>query len=59
MQRPEPVADEVLDGDRAGRVDEEAQYEAGLRPRSLNDYIGQDRVRNNMQVSIAAARGRR
>ena len=41
-----------------GRVDEEAQYEAGLRPRSLNDYIGQDRVRNNMQVSIAAARGR-
>jgi Holliday junction DNA helicase RuvB len=42
----------------AARVDEDAQYEAGLRPRSLNDYIGQDRVRENLQVSIAAARGR-
>jgi Holliday junction DNA helicase RuvB len=37
---------------------DEAQYEAGLRPRTLNDYIGQDRVRDNLQVSIAAARGR-
>src|ERR687895_1843361 len=41
-----------------GRTDEEAQYEAGLRPRTLDDYIGQDRVRDNLQVSIAAARGR-
>ena len=38
---------------------EEAQYEAGLRPRSLAEYIGQDRIRDNLQVSIAAARGRR
>jgi holliday junction DNA helicase RuvB len=42
----------------AARVDEDAQYEAGLRPRVLDDYIGQDRVRENMQVSIAAARQR-
>ena len=42
----------------AGRTDDEAQYEAGLRPRTLDDYIGQDRVRDNLQVSIAAARGR-
>jgi holliday junction DNA helicase RuvB len=41
-----------------GRTDEEAQYEAGLRPRSLDDYIGQDRVRNNLHVAIAAARKR-
>jgi Holliday junction DNA helicase RuvB len=40
------------------RIDDEAQYEAGLRPRSLDDYIGQDRVRDNLHVSIAAARGR-
>ena len=39
-------------------VAEEAQYEAGLRPRTLNDYIGQDRVRDNLEVSIQAARGR-
>jgi Holliday junction DNA helicase RuvB len=40
------------------RADEEAQYEVGLRPRSLHDYIGQDRVRDNLHVSIEAARGR-
>src|SRR5204862_2950039 len=42
----------------AARVDEDAQYEAGLRPRTLDDYIGQDRVRENLQVSITAARQR-
>ena len=42
----------------ATRVDEDAQYEAGLRPRMLDEYIGQDRVRENLQVSIAAARQR-
>ena len=41
-----------------GRVEDDAQYEAGLRPRSLHEYIGQDRVRDNLDVSIAAARGR-
>jgi Holliday junction DNA helicase RuvB len=40
------------------RVDEDAQYEAGLRPRTLDDYIGQDRVRENLHVSIAAAKQR-
>src|SRR5437867_8710634 len=42
----------------ATRVEEDAQYEAGLRPRALDDYIGQDRVRENLQVSITAARQR-
>jgi Holliday junction DNA helicase RuvB len=49
------MPDRVVAG---GRVEEDAQYEAGLRPRSLNEYIGQDRVRDNLEVSIAAARGR-
>ncbi len=39
-------------------VDDDAQYDAGLRPTTLDDYIGQDRVRENLQVSIAAARQR-
>jgi Holliday junction DNA helicase RuvB len=43
----------------AVRVDEDAQDEAGLRPRKLDEYIGQDRVRENLEVSIAAARQRR
>src|SRR5262245_32610027 len=42
----------------ATRVDDDAQYEGGLRPRVLDDYIGQDRVRENLHVSIAAARQR-
>jgi Holliday junction DNA helicase RuvB len=39
-------------------VDDDAQFDAGLRPRTLDEYIGQDRVRENLQVSIAAARQR-
>ena len=42
----------------ASRADDDAQYEAGLRPRTLNDYIGQERVRQNLDVSITAARQR-
>src|SRR3984885_13961371 len=38
------------------RVDEDAQDEAGLRPRRLDEYIGQDRIRGNLQVAIAAAK---
>jgi len=49
------VTDRVVAG---GRVEEDAQYETGLRPRSLKEYIGQYRVRDNLEVSITAARGR-
>src|SRR5881409_2654143 len=42
----------------AARVDEDAQYEAGLRPRRLDEYIGQDRIRENLHVAIAAAKQR-
>src|SRR4030095_10569769 len=42
----------------ASRVEEDTQYEVGLRPRALDDYIGQDRVRENLQVAIQAARNR-
>jgi holliday junction DNA helicase RuvB len=40
------------------RVEEDAQYEAGLRPRTLDEYIGQARVRENLHVSITAAKQR-
>ena len=39
--------------------DEDARYEEGLRPRTLDAYVGQDRVRENLQVSVTAARQRR
>jgi Holliday junction DNA helicase RuvB len=50
------VTERIITG---GRADEDAGYEAGLRPRSLDEYIGQDRIRDNLEVSVAAARGRR
>ena len=40
------------------RVDDDAQYEAGLRPRRLDEYIGQDHVRENLVVAISAAKQR-
>jgi Holliday junction DNA helicase RuvB len=43
----------------AARTDDEQQYEAGLRPRALDEYIGQDRIRENLLVAITAARQRR
>ena len=42
----------------ASRADEEIQYEAGLRPRTLDEYIGQERIRENLHVAITAARQR-
>src|SRR5215204_1178905 len=42
----------------ASRVDDDVQYESGLRPRTLDEYIGQDRIRENLQVAITAARQR-
>ena len=56
MSAPSPNGDRLI---TPGRVDDDAQYEAGLRPRTLDEYIGQDRVRDNLEVSIQAARGRR
>jgi Holliday junction DNA helicase RuvB len=49
------VSDRIV---TASRVTEEVQYEAGLRPRTLDEYIGQDRVRENLHVSITAAKQR-
>ena len=53
---PDPESPERLV--TARRADDEGQYEAGLRPRSMNEYIGQDRIRENLLVSIEAARQR-
>src|SRR5438128_3424527 len=42
----------------ASPIDDDVQYEPGLRPRTLDEYIGQDRVREQLQVSITAAKQR-
>jgi holliday junction DNA helicase RuvB len=40
------------------RLADEGAIETGLRPTSLDDYVGQDRVRDNLRVQIEAARAR-
>ncbi|HEX7282593.1 MAG TPA: AAA family ATPase, partial [Vicinamibacterales bacterium] len=41
----------------ASRVEDDAQDE-GLRPRRLDDYIGQDKIREQLHVAITATRQR-
>jgi Holliday junction DNA helicase RuvB len=41
----------------AARVEDDAQDE-GLRPKRLNDYIGQDRIREQLHVAIEATKQR-
>jgi len=42
----------------AAPLDDDVQFDASLRPRTLDEYIGQDRVREQLQVAIAAAKQR-
>ncbi len=45
----------MMDGHR---VDDELSYEVNLRPRGFDEYIGQEQVKENLRVAIAAAKGR-
>ena len=49
------TSERVLSGAPA---EDDARYEEGLRPRTLDAYVGQDRVRENLHVSVTAARRR-
>jgi Holliday junction DNA helicase RuvB len=40
-------------------ISEDAEIEAGLRPRSLAEYVGQEKAKANLQVYIQAALDRR
>ncbi|NLW56764.1 MAG: Holliday junction branch migration DNA helicase RuvB [Firmicutes bacterium] len=39
--------------------EEDSEIELSIRPRTLEEYIGQDRVKENLQIFIKAARKRR
>jgi len=41
------------------RTDEDLKYEVNLRPRAFEEYVGQEQVKENLKVAIAAARGRK
>ena len=49
LVRPEIDADALSD---------ERRLEAALRPRTLDDFVGQDAIRANLRVFLAAARER-
>lgn len=58
-----PHSDELdLDLDNrligAGYATEDAGLELSLRPRTLEEYIGQDKVKENLRVFMQAAKGR-
>jgi Holliday junction DNA helicase RuvB len=56
MARTEPQqTDRVIAGDPQ---DGDAQADTSLRPRSLAEYINQEKVKENIAISIQAARGR-
>ncbi|HEY4000013.1 MAG TPA: Holliday junction branch migration DNA helicase RuvB [Candidatus Xenobia bacterium] len=45
----------MLSGDKK---EEEARYDVALRPKTLAEYIGQERIKENLKVFIQAARQR-
>ena len=57
-----PVADtEAASPSRqisAARSEDDLNYEVNLRPRGFKEYVGQDRIKENLKVAIDAARGR-
>src|ERR1700752_1974966 len=40
------------------QTDEDLKFEVNLRPRAFDEYIGQEQVKENLHVAIAAARAR-
>jgi holliday junction DNA helicase RuvB len=40
-------------------TDDDLKYEVNLRPRGFDEYVGQEQVKENLKVAIAAARGRK
>ena len=45
----------MLDGHQ---TDEDSGFDLSLRPRGFDEYVGQDQVKENLKVAIAAARAR-
>jgi Holliday junction DNA helicase RuvB len=40
------------------KMDDDLNYEVNLRPRGFEEYVGQEQIKENLKVAIAAARGR-
>jgi Holliday junction DNA helicase RuvB len=62
-ERKHPIAQRPRDGDPARIVsavplDDDASFELKLRPQRLGEFIGQQKVKENLAVAIEAARSR-
>ena len=53
LESPLPVVPEV-----AEELQEERRFDGSLRPRDLDDYIGQEGVKQNLRIAIDAAKQR-
>jgi Holliday junction DNA helicase RuvB len=49
------MAERVVSGKE---TEEEGKFELSLRPKRLDEYIGQDKVKENLRILIEAAKGR-
>ena len=52
----EPAPDRLVSGAPGSRQEE--AFERALRPKALDEYVGQERVREKLSIFIAAARKR-
>jgi Holliday junction DNA helicase RuvB len=50
------MTDRIVSSKKSG---EEVGLDVGLRPQSLDEYIGQDRVKENLRILLEAAKARR
>src|SRR5450755_802941 len=64
LTMPEGTAKRMMGPRQPDRIvsgapfDEDARIEASVRPKRLDEYIGQKRVKENIQIAIQAARSR-
>src|SRR5580693_5447535 len=58
MAEPRRAADNANRVVSGRAFDDDARIEASVRPASFGDYIGQERVKENLQIAVEAARAR-
>jgi len=53
------AVERVVDGDKPASDPDEQNVEETLRPRDFKDYVGQERLKKNLKLAIAAAKKRK
>ncbi|MEM8925120.1 MAG: Holliday junction branch migration DNA helicase RuvB [Actinomycetota bacterium] len=58
MLDPRPLADESVDESTTDEVSGAAPDDVGLRPRSMDDFVGQAELKDQLGIILESARGR-